>query len=229
MVAMVTISAIMADSELKEISMGTKERREREKLQRRQQIVEAAEQCYREYGFEGSTMDNIAEKAELSKGTLYLYFENKQEIFWALGMQASNELAETLEQDLKQYQTGMAKIRAINDRVISFFHDNRDYLEIVRIMFQYMKGFVWEKMDEAREADDRIMALMLEAVELGQRDGSIRKLDDPQRFVMTAYISLLSLLLFLLEFGDMLGEGYGVDPMDLIDYHKYVYFDKFLQ
>jgi AcrR family transcriptional regulator len=208
--------------------MGTKERREREKLQRRQQIIDAAEQCYREYGFDGSTMDNIAEKAELSKGTLYLYFENKQEIFWALGLQASNELAETLAQDLEQYPTGMAKLQAINDRVISFFQDNRDFLEIVRIMFQYMKGFVWENMDEAREADDRIMALMLDAVELGQRDGSIRKLADPQRFVMTGYVSLLSLMLFLLEFGDMLEKGYGVDPMELIDYNSYVYFNRFL-
>ena len=60
--------------------MGIAERKEREKQQRREEIVQAAEEVFFSKGFEKSTMDDVAEKAELSKGTLYLYFKSKEEL-----------------------------------------------------------------------------------------------------------------------------------------------------
>ncbi len=69
------------------VMMSTKDRREREKEQRRQTIIDAARDVIRIDGFDGVSMDKVAEKAELSKGALYLYFKNKDEllteIFWA--------------------------------------------------------------------------------------------------------------------------------------------------
>ena len=59
--------------------MGIAERKEREKLQRRKDIIDAAEKVFFYRGFESATMDEIAEKVELSKGTLYLYFKSKEE------------------------------------------------------------------------------------------------------------------------------------------------------
>ncbi|MDL1893205.1 helix-turn-helix transcriptional regulator, partial [Sphingobacteriales bacterium CHB3] len=52
--------------------MGIIERKEREKEQRREEIVTAAEKIFFEKGLAIATMDEIAEAAELSKGTLYL-------------------------------------------------------------------------------------------------------------------------------------------------------------
>ena len=64
--------------------MGIAERKEREKLVRREQILEAAYQLFHESGFSAATMDQIAERAELAKGTLYLYFKSKEEVYYAL-------------------------------------------------------------------------------------------------------------------------------------------------
>ncbi|MFC1883866.1 TetR/AcrR family transcriptional regulator [Thermodesulfobacteriota bacterium] len=61
--------------------MGIKERREREKSERRDLILRAAISVYMGEGYHGTTMDKIAEKAELSRATLYLYFKTKDEIF----------------------------------------------------------------------------------------------------------------------------------------------------
>ena len=61
--------------------MGTSERKEREKLQRRQEIIDSAEKVFFSKGFGNTTMDDIASEAELSKGTLYLYFKSKEELF----------------------------------------------------------------------------------------------------------------------------------------------------
>ena len=61
--------------------MGIKERREREKSERRELILRAAINVYMKEGYPGTTMDKIAEIAELSRATLYLYFKTKDEIF----------------------------------------------------------------------------------------------------------------------------------------------------
>ena len=61
--------------------MGVAERREREKQQRKEQAVQAAMAIYDEDGYYAITMEKIAERAELSRAALYLYFKNKDEIF----------------------------------------------------------------------------------------------------------------------------------------------------
>ncbi|WP_185897233.1 TetR family transcriptional regulator [Paenibacillus zeisoli] len=54
------------------------------KEQRRQQILDAAEQVFIRTGYELATMKNIVEEAEMSRGWIYLYFQTKEEIFEAL-------------------------------------------------------------------------------------------------------------------------------------------------
>lgn len=64
--------------------MGVAERRAREKEEMRQQILDAAVEIFKEKGFEKVQIRKIAEKIEYSTGTIYLYFKNKDEIFYAL-------------------------------------------------------------------------------------------------------------------------------------------------
>ena len=66
--------------------MGIKERKQREKERRRQQIIIAAKRVFSEKGFAKATIDDIASEAELSPGTLYLYFKNKEELYASLSI-----------------------------------------------------------------------------------------------------------------------------------------------
>lgn len=66
--------------------MGIQERKEREKERRRQQIIIAAKRVFSEKGFNKATMEDIAKEAELSPGTLYLYFKNKEELNASLSL-----------------------------------------------------------------------------------------------------------------------------------------------
>jgi len=61
--------------------MGIKERREREKDKRRESILCAAMALFMDEGYHNTTMDKIAERAELGRATLYLHFKTKDEIF----------------------------------------------------------------------------------------------------------------------------------------------------
>ena len=77
--------------------MGIKERRKRERLERRDAILQAAVQVYMEEGYHATTMDKIAETAELSRATLYLYFSTKDEIFIQAIVQQSEYFAQLLQ------------------------------------------------------------------------------------------------------------------------------------
>jgi len=66
--------------------MGIQERKQRERERRRQQIIVAAKRVFSVKGFSRATMEDIAREAELSPGTLYLYFKNKDELYASLSL-----------------------------------------------------------------------------------------------------------------------------------------------
>ena len=63
-------------------------RKEREKRARQQDILKAARELFAAKGFRDTTLDEIAQKAEFGKGTLYNYFASKEDIFHAIIDQA---------------------------------------------------------------------------------------------------------------------------------------------
>lgn len=77
--------------------MGIQERKERERERRRQQIIVAAKRVFSDKGFNKATMEDIAKEAELSPGTLYLYFKNKDELYASLSLRILQYLIIRLE------------------------------------------------------------------------------------------------------------------------------------
>src|SRR5438477_7157237 len=51
---------------------------------KRQQILDGAKRCFLDLGFEAASMNDITAEAGVSKGTLYVYFANKEDLFGAL-------------------------------------------------------------------------------------------------------------------------------------------------
>ena len=86
--------------------MGIAERKEREKEQRRNDIIDAAERIFFKNGAENSTMDDVAREAELSKGTLYLYFRSKEDLQFAISVRGSDILTDMLDQSITFEKSG---------------------------------------------------------------------------------------------------------------------------
>jgi AcrR family transcriptional regulator len=82
--------------------MGIEERKERERqIQRelrREQIVAAARKVFSAKGFNGTTMEDIAREAELSTGTLYLYFKSKDELYAAINVELQRYMQQRVQQ-----------------------------------------------------------------------------------------------------------------------------------
>jgi AcrR family transcriptional regulator len=96
--------------------MGVAERREREKNLRRKQIMEAAEKVFCAKGFGSATMEDIAQEAELSPATLYLYFKNKDELYTSINLRILRYATARLEQLYHRMGlTSEQKLEALKD------------------------------------------------------------------------------------------------------------------
>lgn len=82
--------------------MGIEEREERERqIQRelrRGQIMAAAKKVFSAKGFNGATMEDIAREAELSSGTLYLYFRGKDELYATVNVELQKYMRQRVQE-----------------------------------------------------------------------------------------------------------------------------------
>ncbi len=105
--------------------MGLEERRNREKERRRETILKAARRDFMKKGFKAVTVDSIAQRAQLSKGAIYLYFRSKEEIY-----------AQVLIRDIEKF----------HDRVADIFHGGDTASEVlVRFAQIYTEFFLNER------------------------------------------------------------------------------------
>lgn len=96
--------------------MGIQERKKREKENRRQQILAASKQLFADRGFHQTTMEEIANAAELSPGTIYLYFKSKDELFAELSLGVIQYFNGRLEKmAVKETMTVQQKLAGIKD------------------------------------------------------------------------------------------------------------------
>jgi AcrR family transcriptional regulator len=112
-------------------SMSAKARREKEKEARRKQILDAARSVLFEKGMDEASMNQIAEAAELSVGTLYLYFENKEELFAALQEEGLNLLHDNIESAKKVGGPPDEMLRRMALAYLEFSKSHRNYFNIM--------------------------------------------------------------------------------------------------
>ena len=102
--------------------MGIQERKQRERERRRQQIIVAAKRVFSERGFSRTTMEDIAREAELSPGTLYLYFKNKDELYASLSLRILQYMNIRLEDVKKEKDSGPAqKVASIKEALFDVY------------------------------------------------------------------------------------------------------------
>ena len=113
--------------------MSTTQRRAREKERRRQSILDAARRVFFENGFQLATVDDIAAQAEVSKGTVYLYFESKETILAYLLLEGLEELVAVLEGAYApERDTAPAeRLRRLAMGYLNFFQANPHYHRLI--------------------------------------------------------------------------------------------------
>jgi AcrR family transcriptional regulator len=107
-------------------------RKEREYLEHKQTMMQAAEKLFIKIGYHETTMDQIAEEAEYSKGTLYNYFENKEHLFFCMLIEKLEIFSHGLKIRIQKQSDIENKIIVMIDYYFDFFYKNAGFFKIAQ-------------------------------------------------------------------------------------------------
>lgn len=141
--------------------MGLEERRKREKENRKNAILKSARKLFFDKGFKYVTVESIAKKAELSKGSVYLYFKSKEEIYTHILLSDIEKFHKTIAGLMDEGLSASETLISLANNYASFFINDR---ELFRIMMNYMLNI--EHMNLPEEIDRQIVSATNKTVDI---------------------------------------------------------------
>jgi AcrR family transcriptional regulator len=177
------------------------ETRRRRKAERPQEILEAAFAEFSRNGYAMTTLDRIAERAGVTKGTIYVYFENKEHLFISMVREITKATLDTVRGMFDSHEGSTADLlRAQFSFIYQHIVEDRRRREVVRMLIAEAPRFP----ELADRYHDEILRPCLEmlklAVQRGIDHGEIRKssiIDSPQ--VIIAPIALVDLWMMMFD------------------------------
>lgn len=198
--------------------MGIAERRQREREQRAQDIVDAAEQVFFSKGYEKATMDEIAEAAELSKGTLYLYYKTKEELYLAIAIRGNVILRKMAQEVLHDEMSGLEKIITITQAYFRFYEQQRPYFDALHFMdTSEMTHEAIQERHQAFERSENALYLLRDVITQGMEDGSIRADVDPIKQALLVWGQALGVLQVMISKECMMVDVLKMQREDLME------------
>jgi AcrR family transcriptional regulator len=164
---------------------------EKEREQRRTYILDTAERLFFAKSFAGVSMEQIAKEVGLNKATLYLYFENKDHLLFAIILRRMKELSARYDACAVKDQNGREKARLLGETFLAFAAENPAYFRTIGAvgpdLFRDSDNPLVQRIFELLEQQ---IGMLQNALAEGIVDGSVR--DDLDPLEMAVYISVLN-------------------------------------
>ncbi|MEE8163460.1 MAG: TetR/AcrR family transcriptional regulator [Anaerolineae bacterium] len=162
--------------------MTTAQRRARERARRQQEILEAAKEVFFEKGIHRATVDDVAAQAEVSKGTVYLYFQSKESILAHLLLEGLSILLPQLEAAYAPQEPLSAdkRLRQLVEAYCQFAHTYPHYLRLLLALDRgrFQERVSAEVYQEILTESTRGLKLVAKAIRQGTEEG-VFTADDP--------------------------------------------------
>jgi AcrR family transcriptional regulator len=181
-------------------------RRERERDRRRSEIIDAAGRVFAARGYSETTMDAIAAEAELSKGTLYLYFENKEALFLANSSRMATKVRDAFQKVLEDSE--LRGIECFRRMLLA----NAEIVAANPQKFRALVGSLASNTEldmqapaaiEHRQLVDQIVGCIVAAIERGQADGSVAAEVEPIDTAAQSWGAMVGINLLSINFDEL--------------------------
>lgn len=149
--------------------MGIVERKEREKVEMRELIFDAAVQMFAEEGFENTSIRGIAKRIEYSPATIYLYFKDKNELIYAIHEVGFTTLLQKM-QTVLTIENPLERLREIGHIYIAFSLEQPEYYNLMFNLMKPMQVLETEKPWEwhsGKQAFAFLESVAQECIDLG--------------------------------------------------------------
>ena len=159
--------------------------KEREKEQRRYDIINVARKLFADKDFDEVSMDRIAEDMGLGKSTLYNYFKNKEALYFAIELRGVQIWVEMVKEEQKKGNTGLEKLILYINATKEF---SKKYPNCLRMLYSHVSNknqFDMDKLDSNKEFQEvrrlfkELMYIGIDLIKMGINDGEIRSDVDP--------------------------------------------------
>ena len=162
--------------------MTTAQRRAREKARRQQEILEAAKEVFFRKGIHRATVDDVAAQAEVSKGTVYLYFQSKESILAHLLLEGLSILLSQLEAAYAPQEPLSAEehLRQLVEAYWQFAQTHPNYFRLLLALDRgrFRERVSAEVYQEILTESSRGLELVANAIRQGTEEGLFIA-DDP--------------------------------------------------
>ena len=146
--------------------MGIAERKEREKQEMRELILQTAGKMFVEEGFDKTSIRNIAEAIEYSPATIYLYYKDKNELFYAIQQEAFLKFFEYF-QTVGPMEDPIKRLKTLGEVYLRFALENPGYYDLMFIMRAPMEAertlHNWEEGMKSHHVLHEIVGQCMEA------------------------------------------------------------------
>lgn len=155
---------------------GRAARAQRRREARRDAILEAAKRVFRQRGFHEASVQHIIAEAEIARGTFYLYFSSKRDVFAEL----LDEFVALIRARVRRISLDPSEgspVEQLRDNFRRVFNVVVEHADIASIMLRDPSAFDEESREQAERFDAQIQAIVEGAIRVGQGLGVIRKVD----------------------------------------------------
>lgn len=165
--------------------------RERQRQERESLILQAAEEVLVEKGYNNTSMDEIAQRVGIAKGTVYLHFPSKETLIFALLKRDVEKLQRAIENIQQQPVTVREKLEAILRYMYGELLIQR--FQIIYAFFESIteKQMILDKKEQFQEQWQKLAADITALVEEGKTNGELVA-DIPTVILSNAFFTLLS-------------------------------------
>ena len=177
--------------------MGLSERKEREKQARKESIFEAARRVFQEKGYQLTSMSKIAEEAELSKATIYLYFKNKDDLFLSMTTEPLKKLKKEFEKIAKMDNNPEEKIFMLSRAFVKHWGRNRvDYQLGDTFITTYNRQYETHRslFNKINVPLEELLNIGIRILKDGIKTGSFKNEIDPEKVMLIGWRTLVGLL-----------------------------------
>ncbi len=141
---------------------------------RQAEILAAARRVFSKRGYEAATLDEIAAAAGLAKGTLYLYFDNKEAIFWEAVRERLLGLRRRAREVMAQAPDVPARLRAAIAVRCELMRTDAEFMRIYLTEFGHLCAHPTRFRKNFRELYLEMAHDLAAVVEQGMREGALR-------------------------------------------------------
>src|SRR5262249_44515663 len=142
------------------------------------EILDAARRVVGQFGFEGATIDRVADEAKIAKGTIYLYFRNKEDLLHSAVIEGLRSFTAELQRGDDASRAPIERIGALIREMFRLQNSNQDFLKALILDSRFVAYAPGDKREEElRDVYATFLNHLASVLRSAIENGAVRPVD----------------------------------------------------